>query len=168
MLACCFGLLHLGFHVQQELFHFPGPALLEFFFHEGEFAQMMHVAPGVGEAVAPIAAEAIMDAGATKLGSNANGVERRTSSARMSCVVGELIRRADMDPPAYFADAQPRFILVDHVRLHQSRLEAGFHFGQLPMAGVDKGSDAARREPDSQEILQQLARTSVGHRLAFH
>jgi hypothetical protein len=32
VLAQRFGSLHLGFHVQQQLFHLAGPGLLEFFF----------------------------------------------------------------------------------------------------------------------------------------
>ena len=44
VLAQRFGSLYRGFHLQQELFHLPGPQLLEFFFDEGQLAQMMHVA----------------------------------------------------------------------------------------------------------------------------
>src|SRR6266851_556005 len=36
------------------------------------------------------------------------------------------------------------------------------------MTGLDKAGDAARRELDSQEFLQQLAGTSVGNSLAFY
>ncbi len=75
VLAQRFGALHLGFHVQQQLFHRACPSLLEFFFHKGQFAQMMHVAQRLNEAVALIAQEAIMDAGATKLRRNANGIQ---------------------------------------------------------------------------------------------
>src|SRR5438132_3638640 len=99
---------------------------------------MMHVAPGVGEAVALIAAEAIMDAGATKLWRNANGIQSGAPSTGMSRVVGESSSRTDVHPPPCGAHAQCCFILVDHVRLHQSRFEAGFHLGQLLMTGADK------------------------------
>src|SRR5712691_91669 len=168
MLAQHFGLLHLGFHFQQELFHLPGPQLLKFFFEKGQLSQMMDVAQRLGEAVALIAQEAIVDAGATKLWSNANGIQSRAPSPGMSRVVGESIGRADVDPPPGCAHAQSGFILVDHVRLHQSRFEAAFHFGQLLVTGLDKAGDAACREPDSQQLLQQLARASVGYSLTFH
>src|SRR5260370_28949651 len=98
----------------------------------------MDVAPGVGERVDLIAAEAIMDAGATKLGSNGNGIERLASATVMSRVVSESIGRADVDPPPRCADAQSCFILVDHARLHQSSFQVGFHLSQLLVAGGDK------------------------------
>src|SRR5258708_7648283 len=123
---------------------------------------MMYVAPCLSEAVALIALQSIMDAGATKCWSNANGIQGLASSARVSRVVGQSICRADVDPPPRCAHAQSCFILVDHFRLHQSSFEAGFHLGQLLMAGFDKAGDAARRELDSQQLLQQLAGTSVG------
>src|SRR5260221_3638681 len=129
---------------------------------------MMHVAPGMGEAVALIAAEAIMDAGATKRLSNANGIQSGAPSLGMSRVVGKSISRADVDPPPRFADAQSGFILVDHVRLNLRRFEARFHLGQLLMTSGDKAGDAAGGELDSQQLLQQLTRTSVGNSLAFH
>lgn len=44
VLAQRFGLLDLGFHVQQQVFHLVRPVLLEFFFEEGQFTQVMHVA----------------------------------------------------------------------------------------------------------------------------
>lgn len=68
-------LLLLSFHGQQQVFHLVRPRLLEFFFDESEFSQMMDVAPGLDEAVALIAQESIMDAGPTKLCSDANGIE---------------------------------------------------------------------------------------------
>src|SRR5256714_10284394 len=168
VLAQGLGSLHLGFHLQQQLFHLARPGLLEFFLNKGQLPQMMHIAPRLNEAVALIAQQAIMDARATKRRSNANGIECLASSARMSGIVGKSIRRADVDPPALFANAQSRFILVDHLRPHQSRFEVGFHLGQLFMTGFDKAGDAACRELDSQELLQQLAGTSVGYHLAFH
>jgi len=82
--------------------------------------------------------------------------------------MGQAIRRADMDPPALFANSHPSFILMDHVRLDQSGFELGFYLSQLLMTGGDKGGNAACRELDSQQLLQQLARTSVGYSLAFH
>src|SRR5205085_4301 len=127
--------------------------------------QMMHIAPGLGESVALIALQSIMNARATKLGRHPNGVKRRPSSARMSGVVGESIRRADMDPPALFAHSHPSFILVDHARFHHSRFELRFHSGQLLMARFDKGGNAACRELDSKPLLQQLARTGIGNGL---
>src|SRR5438874_1188698 len=75
-LVGCFGSLHLGFHREQQLFHLPGPGLLEFFFDEGELTQMMHIAPGLREGVALIALPSIMAAFATKLWRNANGIQR--------------------------------------------------------------------------------------------
>src|SRR5258707_10016005 len=127
---------------------------------------MMHVAPGVGEAVALIAAEAIMDTGATKLWRNANGIQSGAPSTGMSRIVGESSSRADVHPPPRCAHAQCGFILVDHVRLHQSCFEAGFHLSPLLMIGGDKAGDAAGAELDSQQLLQQLAGTSGGDRLA--
>ena len=59
---------------------------------------------------------------ATELGSNANGIESLTPSAAMCRVVGEAIGRANVDPPARFADPQSRFILVEHASFHQSRV----------------------------------------------
>src|SRR5512135_2235910 len=106
----------------------------------------MHIAPGLGKGVALIALQAIMDADATKLGSNPNGIKRRSSSARMSSIMGQAIRRADMDPPALFANAHPRFILMDHLRLDQSGFEVRFYLSQLLMTGGDKGGNAACRE----------------------
>src|SRR5205807_7957530 len=94
-----FGLLHLGFHLQQQLLHLAGPGLLEFFFDEGELSQMMHVAQRLNEPVALIAQEAIMYAGATKLRSNANGIESGAPSTGMSGIMGEAIGRADVHPP---------------------------------------------------------------------
>ena len=58
---------------------------------EGELAQMMHVAQCLGEAVALIAHQAVMDAGATELLSNANGIQSGAPSARMRCVVSESL-----------------------------------------------------------------------------
>jgi hypothetical protein len=81
---------------------------------------MMHVAPCLGEGVALIAQQPIMDAGATKLWSNANGIKSFAPSTAMSRVVGESIGRADVDPPPRFTHVQSCFILVDHFRLHQS------------------------------------------------
>src|SRR2546428_10611510 len=104
---------------------------------------MMPGAPGLGEGVALIAVQAVMAAFATKLGRNANGIKRFASSTAMSRIVGEAIGRADVDPPPRCADAQSGFILVDHVRLHQSRFEAAFHFGQLLVTGFDKTGDTA-------------------------
>src|SRR5947209_14161491 len=69
------GSLHLGFHLQQQLFHLARPGLLEFFLNKGQLPQMMHIAPRLNEAVALIAQQAIMDARATKRRSNANGIE---------------------------------------------------------------------------------------------
>src|SRR2546423_15089949 len=105
MLAQRFGALHLSFHFQERLLHLPGPGLLAFFFEEGELAQMMHIAPSLDEGVALIAPQSIMDAGATKLGRNANGIEGFAPSLGMSGVVGKSIGRADMDPPPCCADA---------------------------------------------------------------
>jgi hypothetical protein len=72
----------------------------------------------------------------------------------MSGVVGEAIRRADMDPPALFADAHPCFIRVGSPSSAPTRFEAPFHLGQLLMTGFDKGGDASCRELDSQQLLQ--------------
>ena len=143
MLASRFGSLHLRFHGEQQVFHLACPRLFEFFLDKGQFPQMMDVAPGLREGVALIALQGIMDAGPTKLWRNANGIQRFAPSAPMSCVVGEAIRRADVNPPPRCANAQPRFILVDDVRLHQGRFEAGFYLGQLLVTGGDKAGDAA-------------------------
>src|SRR5260370_24136770 len=105
---------------------------------------MMHVAPGVGEAVALIAAEAIMDAGATKLWRNANGIQSGAPATGMRRIVGESSSRADVHPPPHCAYAQGGFILVNHVRLHQSRFEAGFPPRPLPMTSGVKTGDAPR------------------------
>src|SRR5260221_2156780 len=128
----------------------------------------MHVAQGLGEAVALIAGQAIMDAGTTKLRSNANRIKSGATSAAMSCVMGESLGRADVDPPARCADPQSRFILIEYTSLHQSRFELGFHFGQLLVTAFDKAGDAARRELDSEQFLQQLTGASVGHGLTFY
>src|SRR5256885_13567709 len=95
----------------------------------------MDIAQRLGEGVALIALQTIMDAGAAKLRSNANRIQGLAPSAAMSRIVGESLRRADMDPPPGFADPQPGFILIEYARFHQSRFELCFHLGQLLMAG---------------------------------
>jgi hypothetical protein len=109
-----------------------------------------------------------MAAFAPKQWRNPNGIERFAPSARMRRLVGEPIRRADVDPPPRFANPRSGFILMDHIGLDQSRFEAAFHLGQLLMAAFHKAGDAARRELDSQHLLQQLAGPSVGNRLTFY
>src|SRR5437773_2652362 len=109
-----------------------------------------------------------MDTGPTKLWSDANGIKSFAPSTLMSRVVGESVCRADVDPPLRFVHTQSCFILVNHFCLYQSRFEVGFHLGQLLMTGFDKGGNAACRELDSQQLLQQLARPSVGNGLAFY
>ena len=131
---------------QQQRFHRAGPGLLEFFFDAGQFAQMMHVAQRVGETVALLAQEAIMDTGTMKCWCNTNSIQGGTPSSGMSSRVGEAIRRADMDPPPGCADTHCGFILMDHVRLHQSGLEVRVHLSQLLMTGLHKGGNAACRE----------------------
>ena len=123
---------------------------------------------GLNEPVALIAKPAIMDTGATKLGSNANGIQRFASSIGMSRIVGEWSSRADVDPPPRFADAQSGFVLLDPLRLHQSRFEAAFHLGQRLLTAADKAGDAAGPELDSQPLAQQLAGMSLGHALTFY
>jgi hypothetical protein len=59
-----------------------------------------------------------------------------------------------VNPPSLFADPQAGFILVDHLRFDQRRFEAAFHLAQLLVASVDKASDAARRELDSQQLVE--------------
>src|SRR5215469_30284 len=76
---------------------------LEFFFDKRQFAQMMDIAPGLREGVALIALECIMDTGAMKLWSNADSVQGLASTTGMSRVVGEAIRRANVNPPSLFA-----------------------------------------------------------------
>ena len=112
VLAQGFSPLDLGFHFQQEILHLASPSLLEFFLYKGQFSQVMDIAPGVGEAVALIALQSIMDAGASKQWRNANGIKRFAPAALMSRVVGEPISRADVDPPSRLAHAQCGFIRV--------------------------------------------------------
>src|SRR5947207_14961218 len=96
----------------------------------------MDIAQRLGEGVALIALQTIMDAGAAKLRSNANRIQGLAPSAAMSRIVGESLRRADMDPPPGFADPQPGFILIEYARFHQSRFVLCFHLGQHLIAGV--------------------------------
>jgi hypothetical protein len=137
----------------------------KFFFNEGEVAQMMDVAKGLGELVAVIARQPIMDRDPHKLRSNPNSIHALTPSAWMDSIVGKLIRCADVDPPATFAHPQARLILMQDTSLHQSGFQRGFPLGQLLTAVGHKPGDTARRELDAKEIVQQLAGTCVGHRL---
>ena len=70
----------------------------------------------------------------------------------MSSVIGELLHRADMDPPPLFADPHPCFILVQHWSVHHSRSESGFDLGERLMADLDKGGDTAAGELNAQDL----------------
>ncbi len=59
-------LLDGGFDLQQQRFHFTGPVLLVGLFNEGQFAQMMDIAQGMGTAILLIGLPPIMDAGPLK------------------------------------------------------------------------------------------------------
>ena len=80
------------FHIEQEFFHRARPGLKEFFFEKGEFAQVMNVTEGLSEGISLIAEEPFMDAGPSKPRGNPDGVQGLSSSTRMSCIVGQLIR----------------------------------------------------------------------------
>jgi hypothetical protein len=125
----------------------------------------MHIAPGLSERVALIALQAVMAAFATKLWGNPNGIKGSPPSAVMSSRMGQAIRRADMDPPALFANSHPSLMLMDHVRLDQSGFEVAFSLSQRLVAPVDKGSNAACPEVDAKPLLR--ASGSHGHREHF-
>jgi hypothetical protein len=82
--------------------------------------------------------------------------------------MGKVLRRTDVNPLPRFANPQSGFILVDDSSLDQCRFDLHFHLSQLPMRGSDKRRNAARREVDAQQVLQELARVSIGDRLPFH
>jgi len=109
MLTQCFRLLDLSFHFQQELFHVPGPGLFAFFLDKRELAQVMDIAQGRGERVSLVALQSIMDRDSMEAWRNPNSVQTGASSARMSCVVRQPIGRANVNPPALFANAQAGF-----------------------------------------------------------
>lgn len=61
---CVFGLGHRLLHVQQQLLHLLGPWLLQLFFYEGQFPQVVDIAQRVLAGVAWINLVAIVDGGA--------------------------------------------------------------------------------------------------------
>ena len=155
-------LFHRLFHVQQQIFHPTSPGLVEFLFDEGQFSQMMDIAQGVAAGVSLVACQPIVNRGARKVFHHADGFERLASSFWVGGIMGQLIRRADVNPLPRFADPQSGFILVDHRSLQQGCLDLRFHLRQLVVTGSDKRRDAACREVDSQQILQQVTRAGIG------
>lgn len=85
----------------------------------------------------------------------------------MGGVVGEPISRADVNPPALFADPHARFILGKHWTFDQRRFDRVFHRGQVVMTRLDKAGDAASREVHAEQIVQELAGASRRHHLAL-
>jgi hypothetical protein len=72
---------------------FPcAPGYLPRLLPEGRLAQVMDIAESLGEAVAPVAQESIMDTGPMKLRRNVNRIQSGATSAGMSRVMSESIR----------------------------------------------------------------------------
>lgn len=66
-----------------------------------------------------------------------------------------------MNPPALFPDPQARLILVKDGSFDQRRFELVFHIVEGLMTRFDKAGDAARRELDTEQIVEQLAGASM-------
>src|SRR5258708_25966977 len=109
-----------------------------------------------------------MDTGPTKQRSNTNRLHAWPPSARMRSVVSEPISGAHMDPPRLLAYPHSGFILMDHVCLDQCGFQVRFDLCQLLMTRFDERGDTARRELDPEQIVEELAGTSIRHSLALN
>jgi hypothetical protein len=146
----------------------PFPRLFELFFHKREFAQVMDITQSRGERIALITLQSIVDACSVKAWRDANGIQAGAPSARMGRVVGQPRRGTHIDPPALFLHSHARLVLMQDRNFRQRLFEVIFNRSQVLMTQFDKASDAARRELDAEQIVKQLAGTSIGYGLAFH
>lgn len=168
LFALGLSLLHFGFHFQEEFFHLRGPRLLQNLFNEREIPKVMDIAQCWSKAVALITDQRIMHARSPKLWGDTNRIHACSASAGVRGVVGQLIRRADMDPPPLGSHTHARFILMYHRRLDKGRFQCHFDPSQVLIAGGDKAGDTACGELHSQQIVEQLAGTSIRHHLSLN
>ena len=93
--------------------------MLLLFIQKEQFAQMVDIAQGVQAVVEPVAAPAIMQASASKLGQNANSLQGFLASFGMDAIVGQCLGGTDVNPPALPRHVQTAFILMDDLRVFQ-------------------------------------------------
>lgn len=102
---------------------------------------------------------AIMHDGPSKVDYDPDGIQGLSSSFEMRRIMGQLFSGRHMRPAVIGAHAHHCFILMQQWLLMQAGFELLFDGSQGLMVLLDKASDAACRELDSEEIVQDLAGT---------
>jgi hypothetical protein len=132
-------------------------------FEKGPFTHMMDMAESLGAGGAWVAFQSIRHTGAA----NAWRTATRIQSYAASCEMRESIGGADVSPAAFFANPHACFLLMQDGCLHERRFALVFHPGQVVMTRCDETGDAACRALHTEEIVQELAGASGGHRLTL-
>ncbi len=156
------------FHREQQLAHLVGPCLLLLFIEKEQFAQMVDMAQGMLARVEPVAAKAIMQASAAKVGQDVDGVEGGLAAFGVDGIVGQRGGGTDVEPPALAGHPHTAFILMEHVGPDQRRFDLLLHRFEQRRGPLQLRGDRGFRDGDAQQVPEHFACSSQRQQMLHH